>query len=158
MKLDHIAFRVPNRDKTVNHLSRMFNYEVGAEFEINFDDNSKAQCKALVEDSLPEVFVSEGSRGSIVEKWIQNTPSEHGGIHHIAYKVENIDPIVKKWRDDGIEFLSDDVIDCPDDDLRQIFTKPQPLLGGIIIELIERGDKGFCENSVKELMESTDEV
>ena len=33
--------------------------------------------------------------------------------------------------------------------------KSKALLGGIIIELIERGDKGFCQNSVKNLMEST---
>lgn len=164
MRLDHIAYRVPNREATVDHLTKMFGYEIGAEFTIDFDDGSKAECKALVEPfsldhtpGLPEVFVSQGSPGSIVEKWIQNTPSGQGGIHHLAYKVNHIDPIFKQWKDKGIEFLTDEVIDCPDDDLRQIFTKPQPLLGGVIIELIERGDKGFCQNSVKELMESTDE-
>lgn len=157
MKLDHIAYRVPNREASVDRLSNMFGYEIGAEFTIDFDDGSKAECKALVEPSLPEVFVSEGSPGSIVERWIENTPNGQGGIHHLAYKVDDIDPIVKQWKDRGIEFLTEDVIDCPDDDLRQIFTKPQPLLGGVIIELIERGDKGFCQNSVKALMESTDE-
>ena len=50
---------------------------------------------------------------------------------------------------------TDDVIDCPDDDLRQIFTKPLDYMGGIIIELIERGSKGFCQNSVRDLMNST---
>ena len=55
----------------------------------------------------------------------------------------------------GVEFLTDDVIDCPEDNLRQIFTKPLKNLGEIIIELIERGDKGFCQNSVKHLMESS---
>ena len=159
MKLDHIAYRVPNREATVDHFTKMFGYEVGVEFTIDFDDGSKAECKALVspEDSLPEVFVSEGSPGSIVERWITNTPNSRGGIHHLAYKVDDIDPIFKQWKDKGIEFLTDDIIDYPDDDLRQIFTKPQPLLGGVIIELIERGDKGFCQNSVKELMESTNE-
>ena len=39
--------------------------------------------------------------------------------------------------------------------MKQIFTRPQTLLGGIIIELIDRGEKGFCQNSVKDLMEST---
>ena len=155
IRLDHIAYRVPNRDETVDHLTKMFGYEVGEEFTIDFDDGSKAECKALVETSLPEVFVSQGSSGSIVEKWIKNTPNGQGGIHHLAYKVNDIDPIFKKWKDAGIEFLTENVIDCPDDDLRQIFTKPQPLLGGVIIELIERGDKGFCKNSVKELMEAT---
>jgi hypothetical protein len=54
--------------------------------------------------------------------------------------------------------LTDDIIDCPEDNLRQIFTKPLDYLGGVIIELIQRGSKGFCENSVKNLMESTKEV
>ena len=156
MRLDHIAYRVPNRDETVDHLTKMFGYELAEAFTIDFDDGSKAECKALFEDSLPEAFVSQGSPGSIVERWISNTPDGYGGIHHIAYKVDDIDPIVSDWKDKGIEFLTDEVIDCPDDDLRQIFTKPQPLLGGVIIELIERGDKGFCQNSVKDLMESTD--
>jgi 4-hydroxyphenylpyruvate dioxygenase-like putative hemolysin len=156
MRLDHIAYRVPNRDETVEHLNKMFGYHVAEEFTIDFDDGSKAECKALIFSPLPEVFVSEGSPGSIVEKWIQNTPNGQGGIHHLAYKVDDIDPIVKQWKDRGIEFLTEDVVDCPDDDLRQIFTKPQPLLGGVIIELIERGDKGFCQNSVKNLMEATE--
>ena len=80
---------------------------------------------------------------------------ETGGIHHIAYATDDIDKTVKEWREKDIEFVTDDIIECPDDNLRQIFTKPQDLLGGIIIELIERGDKGFCQNSVKNLMEST---
>ena len=77
-------------------------------------------------------------------------------MHHIAYKVKDIDSIVNDWRSKGtVEFLTDDIIDCPDDDLRQIFTKPLDYMGGIIIELIERGSKGFCQNSVRDLMNST---
>jgi len=73
----------------------------------------------------------------------------------MAYRVNNIDQIVDEWKTLDVEFLTDDVIDCPDDKLRQIFTKPLDYLGGIIIELIERGSKGFCEKSVKGLMNST---
>ena len=78
-----------------------------------------------------------------------------GGIHHIAYKVSDIDQVVNEWKKRDVEFLTDNIIDCPDDKLRQIFTKPLDYLGGIIIELIERGSKGFCEKSVKDLMNST---
>ena len=70
----------------------------------------------------------------------------------------NIHQPFKKWKEIGIEFLTEAIIDCPEDNLRQIFTKPQPLLGGVIIELIERGEHGFCQNSVKKLMESTDDT
>tara|TARA_R110002020_G_scaffold311429_1_gene527063 strand:+ start:61 stop:552 length:492 start_codon:yes stop_codon:yes gene_type:complete len=154
--LDHIAYRVADRDKTVDFLCSLLGYKVGAEFKINFDDGSTADCKALLDilGSSPEVFVSEGTPGSIVDEWVKERGGT-GGVHHIAYSVEDIEKAVKKLRDAGVEFLSDNIINCPEDNLRQIFTKPQDSLGGIIIELIERGDKGFCQNSVKNLMEST---
>ena len=48
MRLDHIAYRVPNRDETVEHLTKMFGYHVEEEFTIDFDNGSKAECKALI--------------------------------------------------------------------------------------------------------------
>ena len=39
--------------------------------------------------------------------------------------------------------------------MKQLFSKPVKELGNVIIELIEREDKGFCQNSVKDLMNST---
>ena len=163
MKLDHIALRVADRHKAVNFFQSMLNYEVGAEFDIDFDDGSKAECYALIPPLLPivlvregpEIFISDGSTGSVVGDWVEARGGV-GGVHHIAYKVKDIDSIVNDWRSKGtVEFLTDDIIDCPDDDLRQIFTKPLDYMGGIIIELIERGSKGFCQNSVRDLMNST---
>ena len=163
MKLDHIALRVADRHKAVNFFQSMLNYEVGAEFDIDFDDGSKAECYALIPPLLPivlvregpEIFISDGTPGSIVGEWVEARGGV-GGVHHIAYKVKDIDSIVNDWRSKGtVEFLTDDIIDCPDDDLRQIFTKPLDYMGGIIIELIERGSKGFCQNSVRDLMNST---
>jgi 4-hydroxyphenylpyruvate dioxygenase-like putative hemolysin len=140
------------------------NYEVGTEFDVEFDDGSKAECYVLVPPISPviliregpEIFISDGSPGSIVGDWVEARRGV-GGIHHIAYRVRDINAVVEDWKP-SVEFLTDDVIDCPDDKLRQIFTKPLDHLGGIIIELIERGSKGFCQNSVKDLMESTKEI
>ena len=159
MKLDHIAYRVADRDQTVDFLQTLAGYSIGAEFQINFNDGTSADCKALLpsNESSPEVFVSEGTPESIVDVWVKEREGT-GGIHHIAYTTDDIDKAVEVWREKGVDFLTDVIIDCPDDNLRQIFTKPQDLLGGIIIELIERGDKGFCQNSVKNLMESTKSI
>ena len=141
MKLDHIALRVADRHKAVNFFQSMLNYEVGAEFDIDFDDGSKAECYALIPPLLPivlvregpEIFISDGTPGSIVGDWVEARGGV-GGVHHIAYKVKDIDSIVNDWRSKGtVEFLTDDIIDCPDDDLRQIFTKPLDYMGGIII-------------------------
>ena len=76
-------------------------------------------------------------------------------LDHIAYRVSDIYAIVQEWKENGVQFLTEDVIDCPEDNMKQIFSKPLDILGGLIIELIERQDKGFCQNSVKDLMNST---
>ena len=58
-----------------------------------------------------------------------------------------------EWRAKGYaEFTSDKPLTCPG--LTQVFTKPS-LLTGVIYELIERGEHGFCRENVKNLMEST---
>jgi hypothetical protein len=182
MRLDHIAYRVKDRFRAASTLKNLFGYSIETEFAIKFDDGSKAECIAMtppeknnrigavvaipwvvrsagvgapVEHHLaPEIFISDGTDGSIVGDWV-SARGDVGGIHHIAYQIDNIDAVVEEWRSWGVEFLSDSIIDCPEDSLRQIFTKPLDITGGIIFELIERGDKGFCQNSVKDLMNST---
>lgn len=169
MRMDHIAYRVEKRDAAVYFLRRALSYSIAEEFEIEFDDGSVAKCNALTQQPAeavntsqwkldqrhlpPEIFVSEGTEGSIVDEWVKERNG--GGVHHIAYQVHDIEAVVEAWKQLGVEFVSESIIDCPDDNLRQIFTKPLEVLGGIIIELIERGDKGFCTKSVKNLMNST---
>jgi 4-hydroxyphenylpyruvate dioxygenase-like putative hemolysin len=165
MKLDHVAYRVKDRHEAAQFFRLMFNYETGTEFDIEFDDGSKADCCVLLPPVKPEVlvregpeiFISDGSPGSIVGDWVE-ARNGIGGIHHMAYRTNEIDQTFEDWKEQRIEFLTDDIIDCPEDNLRQIFTKPLDYLGGVIIELIERGAKGFCQNSVKNLMESTKDL
>ena len=165
MRLDHIAYRSKDRHKTAKFFKDCMGYQIGTEFQIEFDDGSKADCYALIPPTSPvlmiregpEIFISDGSPGSIVGDWVESRGGI-GGIHHMAYRTKKIDKVVNTWRESGVEFLTDHVIDCPEDNLRQIFTKPLDHLGGVIIELIQRGKKGFCQNSVKNLMESTKEV
>jgi len=97
----------------------------------------------------PEIFVSDGEPDSIVGKWVYR----HGnGIHHIAYQVNSVEKTVELWKSKGWAEFSSDVIRCPG--ITQVFTKPSELTG-VIFEFIERGDHGFCKESVKQLMEST---
>ena len=161
MKLDHIAYRVKDRLKTSVLFQDMFGYTFSTEFNVEFDDGSVAKCVVMIPPVTPvalvreghEIFISDGDSESIVGKWVRERGG--GGVHHMAYRVRDIQSIVDEWKNFDVEFLTDDVIDCPDDNLRQIFTKPLEELGGVIIELIERGDKGFCQSSVKDLMNST---
>ena len=183
MRLDHVAYRVENRYKTSAFFNEAFGYTLGTEFQIEFDDGSKADCLALVppekrhpDTSLwtyyslqnapygetikaeyhapPEIFVSDGSEGSIVGDWVAERGGV-GGIHHMAYQVEDVEAVMSEWRKKGYaEFYSNEPIVCQDPDLVQVFTKPSKLTG-VIYEFINRAGAGFCEDSVKELMEST---
>jgi len=180
MRLDHIAFRVPDRQATAKFLIDAFEYRVQTEFEIHFNEEKteSALCIALQPpDRLtdksrkvpfthclpmgylsqeyhlsPEIFVSEGTPGSIVDEWVKNRGGI-GGVHHFAYQVESVEEKMKEWQENGwAEFASNRPLTCPG--LVQVFTKPHPMTG-IIYEFIERGEHGFCEENVKDLMIST---
>ena len=100
----------------------------------------------------PEIFVSEGSPGSIVHDWVQKRGGV-GGLHHIAVQVPSVRDAMIEWRDKGLaEFTTDDPLQCPG--LTQVFTKPSKLFG-VVIEFIERGKYGFCVQNVEALMNST---
>lgn len=180
MRLDHIAYRVANRDETVKFLQDAFGYHFQAEFEIFFNDEKtdKALCIALEPPEktspklpfhhthigfegagdyhlAPEIFVSEGTPGSIVWNWVQ-ARGGIGGIHHLAYEVESVEKQKQLWIEKGWgDFTSDRPFRC--DDLTQIFSKPHKLTG-VIFEFIERKGFGFCKDNVKELMKSTAQI
>ncbi len=179
MRLDHIAYRVANRDEAVKFLMDAFGYTFQAEFDIFFNDErtDAARCVALeppektlkdgafsipgfdgtgvgsqVYHMAPEIFVSEGTEGSIVGNWVK-ARGGIGGIHHLAYEVPDVEAKRGEWVEKGWgDFTSDHAFKC--DDLTQIFTKPHRLTG-VIFEFIERKGFGFCSANVKELMRST---
>lgn len=100
----------------------------------------------------PEIFISDGPPESIVGKWVAER-NNIGGIHHLAYEVDDVQKVMDEWRAKGFaEFLTEEPIKCPG--LEQVFTRPSDVTG-VIIELIKRDKDGFCEESVAKLMEST---
>lgn len=102
----------------------------------------------------PEIFVSDGPPNSIVGKWVAERGGI-GGIHHLAYQVENVQAVMDEWKTKGYaEFLSEKPLTCPG--LTQVFTKPSELTG-VIFEFITRDKHGFCAENVAALMESTEE-
>ena len=179
MRLDHIAYRVADRDKAAAFFIKCFNYRIAEDlpdgFEITFEDNTKAQCLVLLPPEklsdatpwnhlhpagsndinyhmAPEIFVSQGTEGSIVEKWV-NDRGGIGGIHHLAYQVDSVADKMREWQENGFaEFTTPEPLTCPG--LVQVFTKPS-VLTGIIYEFIEREAHGFCKENVKDLMNST---
>jgi len=174
MRIDHIAYRVADKDEATEFFIEAFGYRIADEFEINFDDDTCAQCYALapagrmnnletfkqwrmplpdgVYHMPPEIFVSEGSDGSIVADWVAARGGV-GGVHHIAYQVEDVAVTMAEWKEKGwAEFTTEEPISS--DGLVQCFTKPHAITG-IIYEFIYRTKKGFNIDNGKDLMTST---
>lgn len=153
MILDHIAYRVKDRLAAVEWHRRL-GYREETVFQIDFDDGSHAYCSVMVPvDSGPEVFISEGTPGSIVARWVEARGGV-GAVHHTAYRVASVQQTMDEMRAQGVEFLSEEPLTCPG--LVQVFTKPHPTTG-IIYEFIERETQGFCQENVRDLMMSTDD-
>lgn len=172
MRIDHIAYRVSDREKAAKFFVEALGYKIADEFKIDFDDGSCALCYALIPPEKlshiedfdkwnilnddgeyhipPEIFVSEGTTGSIVDDWVKS----HGdGVHHIAYQVDDVATTMQEWLENGwATFTTDEPITT--DDLVQCFTEVHPLTG-IIYEFIYRTKKGFNINNVRDLMIST---
>lgn len=184
MRLDHIAYRVADRHKAAQFFIECFGYKIPDDlpegFDITFEDGTQALCYVLVPpekvlDQLPwthhllgvkgvndpleyhlapEVFISDGTEGSIVKEWVKARGGV-GGIHHLAYQVDSVEAKMEEWKTKGFaEFTTSDPLKC--EGLTQVFTKPSALTG-IIYEFIEREKHGFCRDNVRDLMKSTKE-
>ena len=158
MKLDHVAYRVANKDKAAEFICNAFYYEIVDTFKIIFDDESTAQCYVLspLDPDAPEIFISDGTPGSIVDRWVKERGGV-GGIHHLAFHVEDIHETMRLWIEEGLAEFTTEAPISNSNNLTQVFTKPHPLTG-VIYEFITRGEdnKGFNVDSVRDLMESTD--
>ena len=171
MRIDHLAFRVASRHHTANFFKKALGYRqcirVPRGFKVNFDDGTFAKCSVLIPPERkingmswnmlmpvpnfpeklqeyhqpPEIFISEGSPNSIVDKWVKRNGNR---LHHVALQVDDIDATKSEWIKNGFAtFATEESLECPG--LKQIFTDPSELTG-CVWELIERGpnDNGFC--------------
>lgn len=106
--------------------------------------------------SPPDIFVSDGPEGSLIHDWVVKHGGV-GGIHHLAYEVDDIHVAMENYKKHELKFLTDEPMEC--DNLLQIFSFPNPYTG-IIYEFIQRKNEklGFCKDNVKKLMDSTKEL
>jgi 4-hydroxyphenylpyruvate dioxygenase-like putative hemolysin len=177
MRLDHIAYRVADRTSACLFFRDAFNYRIQDDFEITLEDGSVAKCISLEPPEkqganmefgiapfvlngseseyhmAPEIFISSGPPGSLIDRWVKDWGRGVGGIHHLAYQVENVQKTMEHWKAKGWLFTTPEPLKC--ESLTQVFSQPNPF-SNIIYEFIERkGQRGFCKENVGRLMFST---
>lgn len=177
MRMDHVAYRVRDKAAAVAFFRDAFDYTIQEKFEITLEDGSKAESVSMEPPEkqgaqmefgiapfillgaeseyhlAPEVFISSGPPGSLIDRWVEQWGRGTGGIHHIAFQVENVEETMKKWKAKGWLFTTEEPLKC--ESLTQVFSKPNPFTN-VIYEFIERkGQRGFCKDNVAKLMAST---
>ena len=185
MRLDHIAYRVKNRYATYDFFNKAFRYELGTEFEIEFDDGTTSDCLALVppEDRPTdtddwEILLSDMPDAKHPDAVFQpyHSPPEIfvsdgklgsivgdwvqerggvGGIHHMAYQVSDVQKIMDEWKERGYAEFCTQEPITCEDPHLVQVFTKPSELTGVIYEFINRKSAGFCKDSVKSLMEST---
>jgi 4-hydroxyphenylpyruvate dioxygenase-like putative hemolysin len=154
LPLDHIAYRVIDRDAAVRDLE-ILGYTTVQPFKIPLKDGSVADSFALAHPTDVDVFVSSGPPGSLIAEWVKDHGGR-GGVHHLGYATENVAKEMQRWVEKGFKFQTPEplVCSCPQP-ITQIFTTENPTTG-IIYELIDRnGHPGFCLENVKRLMDNS---
>lgn len=97
------------------------------------------------------VVITQGlTENSIFNIYMRENGS---GLHHIAYRVNNLEKRFLQMKKAGIKFTSSDILEDPISRLKQIFI--DKIHGGYFIELIERNDNiidnEFTNKNMKKL-------
>lgn len=136
--LDHIAIAVPGLDEAI----RRFAEDLGLTLDGTEDVPSAQTTTAFFPVSVPErpsrielVTPLEG-RGAIATHLEKRGP----GLHHIAFRTDDIEGDVAKLKAKGYRFTSE-TIGTGAHDTRVAFLHPKGT-GGVLIELVEYPDHG----------------
>lgn len=152
MRLDHIHYRVKNRKNTSEFFSKIFGYKIKKELKncilleppekpisnmhllINqyvgpIDGRDIDETKFAQFHCPPEIFVSDGLYGSVIDNWVSKRGGI-GGIHRMAYQVENLEKFIQEHKNNKYikfkKYFSNKVITTTNK------------LTGIIYEFIQR--------------------
>jgi methylmalonyl-CoA/ethylmalonyl-CoA epimerase len=128
-KVDHVGLVVQDTNESLAMLSKLFGFEVAesrAEVEAGF--KSTLVSKADVTFELIEPVGPQGMIQRFVEK-------RGGGLHHISIQVDDLDAEMKRLKNLGVQFSSDEPAQVAD--TKVVFIHPRST-NGLLIELIQR--------------------
>lgn len=98
-KIDHVGIAVPDLESVKHTFSLAFNLQ--PEFEEEVSDQKVKIAGFHLADSTVE-YLQPTSEDSPIARFLQKKGS---GIHHIAYKVENISKLLKRLENKGFQLI-----------------------------------------------------
>jgi len=130
-KLDHIGIAVRDINRSLKKWESVFAIKASGTEEIKERAVKLAYLDVPGESAVELIEPLE--EGTPVDRFLK---SRGEGIHHICFKVEDLDDTVRDLRSKGMEFVTDEPVKGAGGS-RIIFLQPQNL-NGVLIELKEK--------------------
>jgi methylmalonyl-CoA epimerase len=129
-KIDHISIAVKNTDEFVSQCAKAFGFEVEETMLVPEQGFRTTMIKK--EDIRIEVLepIGEGPIAKFVDK-------RGNSLHHVSFRVDDIRKDAETLKGEGIRLVSNEPLQATET-AQTNFVHPGSL-GGIMIELIERG-------------------
>jgi methylmalonyl-CoA/ethylmalonyl-CoA epimerase len=124
--INHVAIAVINLDSAIQFLSE--NYGAKLLWREKFDDQKLESAFISIGESRFELSASL-EKGSVIDKFIE---SRGEGIHHISLEITHYDPVVKKFKANGLKVVGE----SETDDFKAAFIHPQGNLG-VLVEITQ---------------------
>lgn len=128
-KLDHVGLVVKDTDEALALLSRLFGFEAtesraepGAGFKSTIVSSS---------DVTFELIEPVGPQG-MIQKFVEK---RGGGLHHVSIQVSDLQEEMKRLKELGVQFSSDQPALV--DGTKVVFIHPRSM-NGLLVELIQR--------------------
>lgn len=156
-ELDHYAMAVHDADRVARFYTAAFGFEFVRRQDCIDEQGGHRGDARIITLRLPDAKQLVIGMPLHENSTLHQTLEDVGeGVHHVAYRVRNLDQIVKRLRSAGIDFTTEDVVRDPGSGLRQIFIRREHT-GGVFVELIERSPgklEGYVEHNVASLVAS----
>ena len=138
LNLDHIAISVPNLDRAIRRFADDLGLEMSGTEDVHSAQTTTAFFPVSVADtpSKIELVTPLDGKGPIVRSLERRGP----GLHHIAFRTDDIEGDVAKLAAKGYRFTSE-TIGSGAHGTRVIFLHPKGT-EGVLIELVEYPQDG----------------
>jgi methylmalonyl-CoA/ethylmalonyl-CoA epimerase len=126
--VEEVVLAVENQDEVVALFEDLFGLEFKDSWTVPADSMS-VRC-AHIGDTMFHI-VSSMTPDAVIAKFLQNRGE---GIHHIAFRVRDMDEMVTRLRQKGVRLVPEEPISLGPSGASYIFIHPQSVYG-VLIEL-----------------------
>ncbi len=129
--IEEVVLAVEHQDEAVALFEELFGLEFKESWMVP-NDNMKVKCARVGITQFH--IVASTTPDAVIAKYIRDRGE---GIHHIAFRVSNLDEIVARLKGKGVKLIPEEPIVGREAGVRYIFVHPKSV-HGVLIELTEK--------------------